>query len=302
MDSPPFVLPLECEFTLVSLSSPMQVPFDTSGGRYLIPYRVPAGTPTRHLCASTWGNRARAAEVMRFCAPPATSWLLTRDASETPAVPAVIQEGCIGVPTASHWRPVCVSWETPPGTPAQVSPQRAPEATPGQHSRSAVETPEGHARDSEKLTVTSRRLIGVPVTSRECPDESPKRHGGDAVSRLSRGAGSLTAPPCRSRPAGTADQPRTAGGARPVPPAARHRSSAGATAGTGMSSARSMGGLGACLSARSCCSLMPAAYHPVSASGRRNSAANSSRVKPIDWSQVPGWSSMSKHASETTIF
>lgn len=185
----------------MSLSSPMQVPFDTSVRRHLSPYRVPAGTPARRLCASTWGGRAQAAEAIRFRAPPATPWVLTRDASEAPAVPAVIQEGRIGVPTATHWRPVCVSWEAPPGTPAQASPQRAPGATPEQQGRSTVETPGGHARDSERLTATIRRLIGVPVASRECPDESPKRHGGDAVSRLSHGAGKPDCTPL-SKPAG----------------------------------------------------------------------------------------------------
>lgn len=207
----------------MSLSSPMQVSFDTPGGHHLSPYRVPAGTPARHLCASTWGDRAQAAEAMRFCAPPATPWVLTLDASETPAVLAVIKEGHIGVPTASHWRPVCVSWETPPGTPAQASPQRAPGVTPEQHTRSAGETSGGHARDFEKLTATSRRLISVPVASRECPDELPQRHGGDAVSRLSHGAGKPDCTPL-SKPVGghrdpAADSRRsetgTAGG---VPP------------------------------------------------------------------------------------
>lgn len=143
---------------------------------------------------------------MRFRAPPATPWVLALDASETPAVPTVIQEGRTGVPTASHWRPVCVSWETPPGTPAQASPQRAPGATPEQHSRSAGETPGGHAQDSKKLTATSRRLIGAPVASRDCPDESPQRHGGDAVSRLPHGAGKPDCTPL-PKPAGGHGEP-----------------------------------------------------------------------------------------------
>lgn len=184
----------------------MQVPLDTSDRRHLSPYRAPTGTPARHLCASTWGDRAQAVEAMRFYVSPATLWVLTRDAFEASAVPAVIQEGRSGVPTASCWRLVCVSWRTPPGTPAQASHQRAPGATPKQCSRSVGETPQGHARDSEKLTATSQRLIGVPVASRACPDEAPQRPGGDAVSRLSHGAGKPECTPL-SKPLGGHGEP-----------------------------------------------------------------------------------------------
>ncbi len=79
---------------------------------------------------------------------------------------------------ASLWCPGRVSWEAPPdipGIPAQVSPAKALCATPVRHCQAAYEPPWGRARDSERCTGTSRRLIGVPVESRSCTDESPRR-------------------------------------------------------------------------------------------------------------------------------
>lgn len=218
----------------MSLSSPVQVALDTQVRCHLSPYRVPAGAPTRRRSGPAWSDRAQAVGTMRLCAPPATRHVLARDPCETPAVTALIPRSRIGVRMRPHWRPGGVSYETPPGTHTQTSPPRAPCATPGATVRALAR----HREDVRRNPRGIPSSVGVLCVSRACLDETPLRHERGGVSPLFHGTQKHVCAPCRSLSAGTAAQPRNAGGARSAQPSARWWHIAGATVGTGASSGR----------------------------------------------------------------